>query len=205
VPQGGQVLAPDWVPVFVTDGCTEALTALLPHGGHWVQPQRRQGKGPWPQPRGRPLPPLLSAPVSKGRRRRRLVEVTPRVVFGTQAAVEQVLAVGGWPSQTAVIERVNLSRRPQVAAVGRRVMPLCPGAAGGRPQLALDPTSSKGCLPHASLRQPLPEPEPPHGHGSAKRWQPRPPALAAGLTEHVWTLREVRRFRVPPWPQPQAM
>jgi hypothetical protein len=28
--------------------------------------------------------------------------------------------------------------------------------------------------------------------------------MAAGLTNHVWTLREVLLFRVPPWPQPQA-
>jgi len=26
--------------------------------------------------------------------------------------------------------------------------------------------------------------------------------MAAGLTDHVWTLREVLLFRVPPWPQP---
>ena len=41
-----------------------------------------------------------------------------------------------------------------------------------------------------------------NGTGSAKRWQPRTPAMAAGLTDHVWTLREVLLFRVPPWPQP---
>jgi hypothetical protein len=41
-----------------------------------------------------------------------------------------------------------------------------------------------------------------HGTGAAKRWQPRTPAMAAGLTDHVWTLREVLLFRVPPWPQP---
>jgi hypothetical protein len=58
------------------------------------------------------------------------------------------------------------------------------------------------CLPHASLRQALLQPEPTHGTGSAKRWQPRTPAMAAGLTDHVWTLREVLLFRVPPWPQP---
>jgi len=60
-------------------------------------------------------------------------------------------------------------------------------------------------LPHASLRQALPQPEPTNGNGTAKRWQPRTPAMAAGLTEHVWTLREVLLFRVPPWPQPQAV
>jgi hypothetical protein len=35
--------------------------------------------------------------------------------------------------------------------------------------------------------------------------RPRTPAIAAGLTDHVWTLREVLLFRVPPWPQPHAV
>ena len=30
------------------------------------------------------------------------------------------------------------------------------------------------------------------------------PAMAAGLTDRVWSLREVLRHRVPPWPQPQG-
>jgi hypothetical protein len=29
--------------------------------------------------------------------------------------------------------------------------------------------------------------------------------MAAGLTDPVWSLREVLLFRVPPWPQPQAL
>jgi hypothetical protein len=45
----------------------------------------------------------------------------------------------------------------------------------------------------------------PKGSGSAKLWQPCTPAMAAGLTDRVWTLREVCMFRVPPWPQPQAL
>jgi hypothetical protein len=59
-------------------------------------------------------------------------------------------------------------------------------------------------LPHASLRQPLPQQVLPHSTGSAKQWRPRTPAMAAGLTDQVWSLREVLRFRVPPWQQPQA-
>ena len=97
--------------------------------------------------------------------------------------------------------RVNLSIRQHVAAVGRRVSTLCKGEAGLRQQLALYQTYYNFCLPHASLRQPLPQPEPTNGSGSPKRWQPRTPAMAAGLTDHVWTLREVLLFRVPPWPQ----
>ena len=72
----------------------------------------------------------------------------------------------------------------------------------GFEQLALYHVYDNFCLPHASLRHPLLQAEPTHGTGSAKRWQPRTPAMAAGLTDHVWTLREVLLFRVPPWPQP---
>jgi transposase-like protein len=41
-----QVLAPNCVPLFLTDGFREYLTALLTHYGHWVQPARRQAIGP---------------------------------------------------------------------------------------------------------------------------------------------------------------
>jgi len=87
-----QVLAPDCAPLFLTDGFREYLTALLTHYGHWVQPPRRQAKGPEPKPRWMPLPQLLYAQVVKTVRRRRLVDVKHRVVFGTLVAVEQVLA-----------------------------------------------------------------------------------------------------------------
>ena len=60
-------------------------------------------------------------------------------------------------------------------------------------------------LPHASLRLPLPVPEATNGTGSARQWQPRTPAMAAGLTDHVWSLKEVLLSRVPPWPQPQTV
>src|SRR5712691_11685511 len=54
-----QVLAPDCAPMFLTDGFREYLTALLTHYGSWVQPPRRQDKGPSPKPRWMPLPHLL--------------------------------------------------------------------------------------------------------------------------------------------------
>jgi hypothetical protein len=53
-----QVLAPDCVPLFVTDGFREYLTALVTHYGQWRQPERRQDKGPMPKPRWMPLPQL---------------------------------------------------------------------------------------------------------------------------------------------------
>jgi len=132
-----QVLAPDCAPLFLTDGFRESLTALLTHYGQWVQPARRRAQGPAPKPRWTPLPQLLYAQVIKTVRRRRLVRVSHRVVFGTLEAVQQVLAACGWQINTAFIERVNLSMRQHVAAVGRRVTTLCKGAQGLHQQLAL--------------------------------------------------------------------
>jgi IS1 family transposase len=197
-----QVLAPGCVPLFLTDGFTEYATALLTHFGQWVQPPRRHDKGPPPKPRWMPLPQLLYAQVVKTVRRRRLVRVRHRVVFGTLETVNAVLAPLGCQINTAFIERLNLTIRQHVAAVGRRVSTLCKGEDGIQQQLALYHVYYNFCLPHASLRHPLLQPEPTHGTGSAQRWQPRTPAMAAGLTDRVWTLREVLLFRVPPWPQP---
>jgi hypothetical protein len=53
-----QVLAPDWAPLFVTDGVRASRTALRTHSGSWLQPPRRQGTGPKPKPRWLPLPQL---------------------------------------------------------------------------------------------------------------------------------------------------
>jgi len=197
-----QVLAPGCVPLFLTDGFKEYTTALLTHYGQWVQPARRQATGAAPKPRWMPLPGLLYAQVVKTVRRRRLVQVKHRVVFGTLDRGKQVLAACGWQINTAFIERLNLSIRQHVAAVGRRVTTLCKGEDGLRQQLALYQVYYNFCLPHASVRLPLPQPEPTNGRGSAKQWRPSTPAMAAGLTDHVWTLREVLLFRVPPWPQP---
>jgi hypothetical protein len=143
--------------------------------------------------------------VVKSYRRRRVVRVRPRVVFGTVASVNRVLAATSWQINTAFIERASLTIRQHVAAVGRRVMTLCKHKEGLCQQLALYQVYYNVCLPYASLRQSLPQPGPTHGNGSAKRWRPRTPAMAAGSTDHVWRLRVVLRFRVPPWPQPQAL
>ena len=53
-------------------------------------------------------------------------------------------------------------------------------------------------LPHDSLSQRLSEPQPTRGSGSPKQWQPITPAMAAGITDHVWTMEELLSYRVPP-------
>jgi hypothetical protein len=143
-----QLVAPGCVPLCVSDGYPHYLPAIVTHCGHWVQPPRRQARGAAPKPRWMPLPVLLYAQVVKTMRRRRLVAVQHRVVFGTKAAVEQVLATCGWQTNTAFVERLNLSLRQHPQPRGTR-LPLaetrrCP------PYFRINLTQ-RG-LPHRDLR-----------------------------------------------------
>jgi len=203
--QIAQLLAPGCVPLFLSDGNPSYLPAIVRHLGHWVQPPRRQAQGPAPKPRWIPLPGLLYAQVVKSYRRRRIVGVKHRVVFGTQLAIEAVLARCGWVINTAFVERLNLSLRQRVAPIRRRSATSCKGEEGLSHPLILFQVYHNFVLPHASLRQALAEPIPTNGSGSAKMWRPCTPAMSAGLTDRVWSLREVLMFRVPPWPQPQTV
>jgi hypothetical protein len=119
-----------------------------------------------------PLPELLYAQVIKTTRRWRLVRVSHRVVFGTFEAVPPVLAACGWQINTACVERLNLTRRQPVAAIGRRVSTLCKGEEGLAQQLALYHGYDNFCLPPGSVRQPLPQPVPTNSKSSAKQWRP---------------------------------
>ena len=90
VHQVTEALAPGGVPLFLTDGLKDYATALLTHCGQWMHPERRQERGPLPKPRWIPRPELLYAQVVKSYRRRCLVRITHRVVFGTQLAIEHM-------------------------------------------------------------------------------------------------------------------
>ena len=100
-----------------------------------------------PKPRWMPRPQVLYAQVVKTVRRRRLVGVKHRVVFGTLEAIEQVLSVCGWQINTAFVARLNLDIRQRVAAVGRRVNTLCQGEDGLHHQLVLFQASHTFVLP----------------------------------------------------------
>jgi hypothetical protein len=134
VHQVTQVLAPECAPLFLTDGFGEYLKAIVAHYGQWIQPERRQAKGPRPKPRWMPLPGLLYAQVVKSYRWRRIVGVKYRVIFGVAETIESILAKRGWTINTSFIERLNLDLRQYVALF----------------QIYYD-----FVLPHAGLRLPL--------------------------------------------------
>jgi hypothetical protein len=126
-----------------------------------------------------PLPQLLYAQVVKSCRRRRIVGVKQRVVFGTLERVEQVLLACGRQINTAFVERLNLDIRQRVAAVGRRVNTLCQGENGLRQQVAVYHASiisaylMRVCAsPCGFLNPPTAEAPPRCGDPVRQRWRP---------------------------------
>jgi len=140
---------------------------------------------------------LRYAQVRKRRARHKIVEVSTQVVFGTSEAIHSTLRALGQKINTAYIERVNRTIRAHVPGLGRREEGLAKTEAGLRRRGVLFIGYYNLCLPHTSLREPLPRPIPTKGNGSAKKWQPRTPAMAADLTDHVWSVAEFLLFRVP--------
>jgi hypothetical protein len=147
------------------------------------------GKGG--RPRLRPWRNVLIAHVVKRYERRRVVETERRIVDGTPARVETLRrrSPGEGVINTASIERLNATFRERLAPLARRCRALARHTLTLRHGRYLIGTVSHFCTPHASLAH--------AGRGTT-------PAMAAGLTDHCWSVRELLSFHVPPprWTPP---
>jgi transposase-like protein len=154
--------------------------------------------------RGRPrlvrAPGFLMGQVVKHRAGYRLREVTRRVICGTAVAVAAALAASGGGTQinTAYIERLNATFRGSLAPLVRRGRALARDEATLEAGMYLVGCAYNFCWEHESLREEA------GGSGDGK-WRGRTPAMAAGLTDHRWTMRELLSRRIPPpaWEAPR--
>ena len=177
--------------------------AILAHFDHWVDISSEYGRRMLP--RWMPLPGLAYAQVVKRRIKRRLVHVSHKVVYASKESVkERIKQTIGNVINTSFVERMNLTLRHHVPALARRTIQIAKTALGLGQQLSLVGTKYNFCLPHNSVRLPLPTPIPTKGTGSPKLWEQRTPAMAAGITDHIWTMEELLMFRAPPWDQPMC-
>lgn len=113
--------------------------------------------------------------------------------------------IGASPVSTTVstygVERNNLTLRQHSRRLGRKVNAFSKEKDYLQDQLALALAYYHFVVPHQGLRQRLEQPIPTKGvRGSPKKWRQRTPAMAAGLTDHIWTMDELLSFRVPPRP-----
>ncbi|HUS16506.1 MAG TPA: hypothetical protein VM536_16025 [Chloroflexia bacterium] len=146
--------------------------------------------------RGRPRLELaagfLLGQVVKQYRKRRVATVQQRVICGTRAAILAVLRVTGTGQEihTAYIERLNATFRSCLAPLVRRGRAIAHKMETVRAGMYLVGGAYNFCWVHGSLRQTAPA-------GAPYKWEDRTPAMAAGLTDHRWTLRELLNYQVP--------
>jgi len=154
------------------------------------------------QPSGKPGRPklvpeagLLIAQVVKQYAKRRVIACETRIAQGTAAAVAAVLAATrtGQQINTAFIERLNATFRARLAPLARRSRALARQEASLVGLMYLVGCLYNFCSEHASLRQPA-------AGGSGRKWVGRTPAMAAGLTDHCWSVAELLHYRIPPPP-----
>ena len=142
---------------------------------------------------------FIVRPSVKHRENGRLVEVTTKIVFGQPDEIEARLnnSTVSTVINTSCIERDNLTWRQLNRRLTRKTNGFSKEMSWLEKQLWLSLAYYHLVLPHQSLRQALPVPEPTRGSGSPRRWQLNTPAMAAGLTNHIWTTAELLSFRVP--------
>lgn len=140
-------------------------------------------------------PGLLIGQVIKRYAKRRVIGVTRRVVQGSQTAIAALLerTKSGSDINTAYIERLNATFRGALACLGRRSRAIAQTEAVLSAGMWLVGSCYNFCWYHASLRERAPV-------GAPLKWDERTPAMAAGVTDHQWTMRELLTYQVPPSP-----
>jgi transposase-like protein len=149
------------------------------------------------RPRLRPWDGIHIAQVVKQYAGKRVTGVVHRVVQGSQAGVTRLLqqSQGGGQINTAFIERLNATFRARLAPLVRRGRALIRQPARLHAAVYLVGTVYNFCTYHRSLGLELVIP------GQGRRWLRRTPAIAAGITDHCWTVSELLWYRVPRPPE----
>lgn len=138
---------------------------------------------------------LCIATVIKRTEKRRVVEVTRKMTLGTLQQANQLLqaSLGGTVLNTAFIERFNGTMRERLAALTRKCRHAAQRLEALETGMYLIGCTYNFCWPHQEL--------------STRKHYGRActPAMAAGLTDHVWSVGEVLTYKVapPPWVEPK--
>mgnify|MGYP001572673638 FL=1 len=177
------------IPVFTSDNWDPFEEGLVNVYGYLETPLYN-GIGRKLLPILLPYSSLKYAQVCKQKEKGRVVEVLQRVVFGDPDGVMKSLGVdSGGKINTAYIERLNLTIRNSLARFVRRGMNCSKDLQIHSHAIDFFQAWYNLVKPHQSLRIKINE--------GRKRWMQRTPAMAEGLTDHIWSLGELLTFRVP--------
>jgi transposase-like protein/IS1 family transposase len=142
----------------------------------------------WPQ--------LCIGVVIKRTAKKRVVEITRKMVQGTldQAQVQLSASQGGTVLNTAFIERLNGTIRQRLASLTRKCRHAARRLAALESGMWLLGCTYNLCCPHHQLSRRATSAHERRGEVLLT------PAMASGLTDHIWSIQELLSYRVAPLP-----
>lgn len=173
---------PDGPPPTISDGWGGIDDAMVEVYGQ-VPAYKGTGR---PPTRKQPLPGWQYVQMIKQREHGRVVDIKVRVVFGDP--VETLKLLG---QSTAYIERTHLTMRHFNGRLTRKTLAFSKDVGMYRASAAWEDLVYNLARPLKTLRVEI--------FGDPKRrWKQRSPAMASGLTGHIWTVKELLKTIVPP-------
>ena len=173
---------PDAPPPTISDGWGGIDDAMVEVYGK-VPAYKGIGR---PPTRKRPQPGWQYVQTIKQRENGRVVGTKLRVVFGDPVETLELLG-----QSTAYIERTHLTMRLFNGRLTRKTLAYSKEVEMYRASAAWEDLYYNLVWEHKSLRVEIfGDPQ--------RRWRQRSPAMAAGLTDHIWTVKELLTTVVPP-------
>ena len=181
------------VPVFSSDGLKNYYYALTAHYGEWVQVEG-QNKPVWMI-----LPDFLYGQVIKYRHRLRIINIEQRLIWGLLDDYRSRLRAAGLSGNinTAFVERANLTIRRSVSKLARRTWATAHYTTELSEHLYWWLAYYHFGREHESLRTKRAQPIQGQGKQRATLYQNATPAMAAGITQQRWSVREIISYPLP--------
>jgi hypothetical protein len=174
------------IPFFTSYELKHYKDALLRVYGILEEMSKRPRKRGRPKkPKLRPPPGLRYAQVVEHRRKGRVISITTKVVFGKEEVIKTLLEASPVSKSvnTSFIERNNLTLRQHSKRLGRRTNGFSKEVSKLEAQLCLVLGYYHFVKEHFGLRQ--------DSKDNSKKWVHRTPAMAAAITDHIWSTREL--------------
>jgi hypothetical protein len=177
------------IPVFTSDDWDAFEEGLIKVYGKIELPQYKV-IGRRPLPRLVPLDDLKYVKVLKKKVKNYVVETIQSIIFGDP---EEIFAILGSSSNgyigTSYVERINLTIRTSLARFIRKGMNFSKTMKMHQKAFDFFQAWYNLIKPHNSLRIKI--------NSGNRKWFQRTPSMAEGITDHIWSLKELLTFRVP--------
>jgi len=172
---------PEEPPAIATDGHDSYAQAMLET---WGKCPNYSGRGR-PPSRKHPQKEWKCLQVTKHRSSGRLIGITYNVVYGNPNEVRNLMGLN-----TAYVERTNLTSRQMNGRMVRKALSFSKDRKMLEASCAWEDSVYNLTRAVKSLRFEI--------NDNWRRWQPRSAAMAAGLTNHIWTIEELMMTVVVP-------